>query len=249
MRKISFSIAAIVLFGLSGLATAAQDVGSMVTLRGKAQIQRGEETLDAKLRDGIVLKDTIETGDRSRAKILFIDESMLTLASKSRASIENFVYSKAEGGASIFNLLDGKMRTVVGKTAFEVHTPTSVAAARGTVIEFFVGEKDGKPFTVITCLEGTVNIQSVDPSIVGEVALSAGQTITVFQSEPLPEPEPAPVEAPSQEAEESEEGEEAEEVELEDDEAIVTPTVVITPPVEQEPSTTTPVNINVTFGQ
>ena len=70
----------------------------------------------------------------SRTKMRFIDDSILTLGENSRVSIKEYIYSKDKGGKSIFNLLDGKMRSVVGKTRFEIHTPTAVAAARGTII-------------------------------------------------------------------------------------------------------------------
>jgi hypothetical protein len=245
---------------------AADEVGAVVNLRGTANILRDTGSLIAKLKDPVHLKDTIATMSRSRAKLLFIDESMLTIGSDSRASIEKFVYSKEEGGVSIFNLLDGKMRSVVGKTAFEVHTPTTVAAARGTVIYFLVGKTKGVPFTKITCLEGTVFIRSVDPSIVGIVELKAGQTMTVVKNQPLPRPKRAPVKKISEkkkeeaaaEEEAAEEGateEEAAESFVEEgtteepfgDEGPITMAIPALPPIELEPEVITPVNINVSF--
>ena len=155
-------------------------VGSVVHLRGTATISRAETNLSAKVRDTIELRDIISTGARSRAKLLFVDESILTLSSGSKASVKEFVSSREGGGASIFNLLEGSMRAVVGKNKFEVHTPTLVAAARGTVIDFTSGMLNGKPYTTVTVLEGTVTVQSTDPNMPGTITLKAGQSITLF---------------------------------------------------------------------
>ena len=248
-------------------AQAADYVGAVVNLRGKANILRAALSLSASLKDPVRIGDTVETLSRSRAKLLFLDESMLTIGSDSRASIEKFLYSKKEGGASIFNLMDGRMRSVVGKTAFEVHTPTTVAAARGTVIDFLVGKTRGVPFTKVTCLEGTVFIRSVDPSIVGIVELKAGQTMTVVKNQPLPKPEKAPVKkisekkkeeaAEEESAAEEEAAEEGttEEVSSEEgtadepfgDGGLITMAIPALPPIELEPEVITPVNINVSF--
>lgn len=168
---------------------AAEDVGTMIALKGQAKVLRAGSDKAASLNDPIELNDVVETSAQSRAKILFIDESMLTLRSNSKASIKEFVYSQEGGGTSIFNLLEGRMRAVVGKTSFEVHTPTTVAAARGTVIEFVVGVYQGVPFTTIVCLEGTVEVSSSDPTISGSVMVGAGTTVTVMQGAPPPEPE------------------------------------------------------------
>jgi hypothetical protein len=241
-------------------AQAADNVGAVVNLRGKANILRDAGSLSAKLKDPVQLKDIISTRSRSRAKLLFLDESMLTIGSDSRASIEKFVYSKEEGGASIFNLMDGKMRSVVGKTAFEVHTSTTVAAARGTVIDFLVGKSKGVPFTKVTCLEGTVLISSVDPSIVGIVELKAGQTMTVVKNQPLPKPTKAPVkkiakkkkeEAAEEDAEEDAEENATEENAIDEafgEDTLISMEIPALPPIEQEPEPAImPVNINISF--
>jgi hypothetical protein len=224
-----FVIFATIIFGLSlNLpAEAANEVGKVVGLRGTTMITRAGSDVEAGLKTSVELKDVVETKERSRAKMLFIDESILTLGPNSKASIEEFVYSKEGGGASIFNLLDGVMRTVVGKSEFEVHTPTSIAAARGTVIEFFVGTLDGKPITRITCIEGVVDIRSTDPGVGGTVSIEQGETVTIVQSEPLPAPEPAVIG-------------EVYEIPLGE-----TPAV---PPVELEPVVeTTPVTVEILF--
>jgi len=181
---------------LTGFAVAADNVGNVVALKGAAIIQRDAKFIEAKLRDGILLQDTVETKDRAKVKLLFIDDSVLTMAEKSKVIIREFIYSKDARGRSIFNLIDGKMRSVVGKSDFEIHTPTVVAAARGTVFECEVGKSGGRIFTTCTCFEGMVDIRSIDPAISGSVTLRPGMTLTVPSGQPLPAPTWAPA-APS----------------------------------------------------
>lgn len=167
-------------------------IGKIVALRGNAVIERNQKALEAKLKDGIFLIDTVATKEASRTKMLFIDDSILTVGENTRLAIKEFVYGKDDRGRAIFNLIDGKMRSVVGKTNFEVHTPTLVAAARGTVIYFEVGMIDGIKYTLVIALDGEVNITSIDPTVTGRVVLFPGMMITVKQNEVLPTPTAAP---------------------------------------------------------
>jgi hypothetical protein len=177
-----------VLFSLVGVAWG-EPVASVVAVRGKATVERAGKNLDARPKLAIELQDTVATGEGGRAKVLFIDDSVLTLAEKSRMSIDTFVHSRADRGKSLFNLLDGKMRAVVGKTKFEVKTPTVVAAARGTVILFDTGLHNGQPYTSVTCLEGIVDVRPLTSAPgVPPVLLSPGQSIMVVSGQPLPSP-------------------------------------------------------------
>ncbi len=176
----------------SGIALAENNVGTMVALKGKAIIERDKKGLEAKIKDSILLNDTVSTLETSRAKMLFADDSVLTLGEKSKAFIKEFVYSKDKGGNSIFSLVEGKMRSIVGKTKFEVHTPTAVAAARGTVILFETGVKNGKKFTIIICIQGIVTGGSSDKTIPGSFTLEPGMMITIVEGELLPDTIMAP---------------------------------------------------------
>ena len=179
------------LLTIPSLSFGADNIGAVVALKGNAVIQREAKAIEAKLKDSIQLVDVVETKEQTRTKMLFIDDSVLTLGEKSKVSIREFVYSKDKEGRSIFNLIDGKMRAVVGKAGFEVHTQTVVAAARGTVIDFETGLLDGKYFTTVTCLEGEVDIRSIDPTITGKIVLTRGMTVRVVAGQSLPAPKPA----------------------------------------------------------
>ncbi len=173
------------LTGLPMEAPAAEDVSKVIAVRGKAVIERGNKERDARVNDGLLIVDTVSTREKSRAKLLFMDDSVLTLGEKSQVIIQEYVSRKDEKGRSVFNLVDGVMRTVVGKANFEVHTSTAVAAARGTVINFRAGEQNGKRFTQIQCVEGDVDVKSASSKILDNVLLTAGMEITVLENESL----------------------------------------------------------------
>src|SRR5207247_5895166 len=74
--------------------------------------------------------------------------SMLTVGENSRVEVNEFIYDPANDQRStVLRLVQGKARALVGKlfaglgSRFEVHTPTAVAAARGTYFVVWIEEK------------------------------------------------------------------------------------------------------------
>jgi hypothetical protein len=233
---------------------AKEDVASVVAIRNKAVIARDNKEMEAKVKDIILLRDAIQTLDASRAKILFIDDSVLTLGEKSKVIIREFVYSKEKGGKSIFNMIDGKMRSIVGKTEFEVHTPTAVAAARGTAILFETGAKKGRVFTTIICLEGVVDVRGIDGGIRDAMTLGPGMMTTIFMDDHTVRTSAAPsaeIDRLKRETDTS-----TREISLPPPPAEVKPEIPVPyvepvpdpePPIDLPPVQSTPVNINVIF--
>ncbi len=133
---------AVLLFALASQAGAAEgDVGRVVALRGTAIVERGNSRLNADVGTQLRASDLIATSADSRVKLVFVDDSVLTMGENSRLQIKEFLNGKGKKqGRSVYNLLEGKLHSVVGRTRFEMQTPTAVAAARGTVIYFEVGD-------------------------------------------------------------------------------------------------------------
>lgn len=243
----------IILFlgGLSCLASAAteESAGTVVAVRGRVIIDRDKKELEAKVKDPLVLRDIVSTLEASKVKLLFRDESVLTMGEKSRLVVTEFLHDKDKKGRSIFNLIDGKMRAIVGKTEFEVHTPTVVAAARGTIILFETGMLEGKLFTTVISLEGLVDIMSVDPKVLGSITLTPGTMVTVFQNAPLPS-KPAPAAGAEIKRLQRDTGSVKDSDDSRKDlvkEAITKTETPLHPKIEQQPKGKTPVHINVIF--
>jgi len=194
LRSIIRSVASLLLatLAISNACADEQQVGKFVQLRGRATIERGKSQLPAQVKGGVLASDIITTSNAGRAKILFIDDSVLTMSDNSKLVVKEFIYSKGKEGKSVYNLLDGKMRSVVGKTRFEVHTPTAVAAARGTVIYFDVGRVNNQAYSKVICLEGNVEVRNVVSTVAGQVTLTPGTMVIVHANEPPPPPVPAP---------------------------------------------------------
>jgi len=248
--------------GLADTALAEEDVGAIVAIRGKAFIQRDDKSFEAEVRDNLFMNDTVSTRKASRAKMLFIDDSVLTIGENSQVVIKEVIYSKHKMGRSVFSLLEGKMRSIVGKTQFEVHTPTAVAAARGTVILTETGiMDDGRRYTIIIVLEGTATITSTEPGVEGSETLTEGMMIMIVEGVPvLPTPTAAPIEeierlqnATDSDLEISIPG--AAEIYVGPEGVLVEPAGMLPPQsppvVDQQPPTpgTTPVEIDVIFPQ
>ncbi|TAN40070.1 MAG: hypothetical protein EPN25_09190 [Nitrospirae bacterium] len=189
MKRSFLLIAVTFVLSLSSVcAEAAGEIGRIVALKGRAFIERDKQEFETKLKDGILLIDAVRTREASRTKMLFVDDSMLTIGEKTNVVIKEFVQGKDDRGRAIFNLLDGKLRAVVGKSQFEVHTPTAVTAARGTVIYYEAGEMDGMKFTTVLAIEGEVSVRSIEPAVGGTVVLKPGMMVTVKERQALPPP-------------------------------------------------------------
>jgi FecR protein len=98
-----------------------------------------------KLNDQVWFKDVIETRNESRTKAFFEDESVLTVGQNSRVEINEYVYQPEHNiRRAVVRLMQGQVRALVSKifkangSKFEVHTPSAVAAARGTYFTVWV---------------------------------------------------------------------------------------------------------------
>lgn len=154
---------------------AEDDVGIVVALKGRAEIQREKRKIEAAVKGSILLQDTVQTKAESRAKMLFRDDSILTLGENSMVVIKDYLYAEGrKKGKTVFNLMDGKLRSLVGNNEFEVHTPTVVVAARGTYFVTWTEVEDGVPVSGVAVIEGVVEMWSINPAIKGVVKLERG---------------------------------------------------------------------------
>jgi hypothetical protein len=177
--------AAILSAPLSALAS--EKAGDVVSLRGAAVIERQAKKVPAALKAPLLEADSVVTMKRSRVKMLFRDDSVLTLGANSRLIIKKYLYSPENKRAeSIYELADGKLRAVVGSEGFKVRTPTAFAAARGTV--FITWYDSAKDSTGIAVIEGSVSVQNRDEAVAGMVVLQAGQMTYVPAHRPPGKP-------------------------------------------------------------
>ena len=165
--------------GVQGLTQ--QAIGFYLTVIGKPTVVHVGQpaAMPVKLRESVYFKDVIETQADSRAKALFDDDSILTVGESSRVEVSEYIYDSANDQRStVLRLVQGKARALVGKlfaglgSRFEVHTPTAVAAARGTYFVVWIEEKASQKMGMSEI--GTVRPVSVQGLEVAE--LQAGGT-------------------------------------------------------------------------
>ncbi|MEK6743389.1 MAG: FecR family protein [Nitrospirota bacterium] len=182
--------AAIVSMGLALPSWAVDKAGDVVSVRGKAVIERKAGKIDARIKDALLESDSVVTRDKARVKMLFRDDSILTLGANSKLVIKKYLYSpESKRAESIYELADGRLRSVVGSSGFKVTTPTAFAAARGTVFTVSYNMETGA--TEITVLEGSVEVRNINAEIAGTEVVTAGQSSTVSGDKPPTTPKPA----------------------------------------------------------
>ena len=154
------------------------------------------------LAGSVLFKDTYETKAKARLKLLFEDDSLLSLGEKTALQItENIFDPTQDRRSTIIDLLNGTVRVLVGKiftggdSRFEIHTPTAVAAARGTYfIVWSVTEGGDDPTGIVNIGEsGVVEVSNIDPAIEGSVELRQKNRYTIVEQGKLPTP-PAMIE-------------------------------------------------------
>ena len=179
-QRLLLSLIAFPLAFGSSVAMGAEDVkdgiGFYTAVMGQADVTHPDEdrVLPVKLHDQVWFKDVIQTQGESRTKALFQDDSMLTIGENSRVEIDEYIYNPEKNvRQAIVKLMQGQVRALVSKvfkangSRFEIHTPSAVAAARGTYFTVWVengqsgiiniGEKGRVDFT-----SGGITI-AVDP--------------------------------------------------------------------------------------
>jgi hypothetical protein len=170
----------------------AQEVGTVATLEGTADVRRGDTWTAAALGTPISLGDQVRTGNPGRLSIVFRDDSVLTVAADSQLVIDQQVFNPSGGVVrSLIGLLRGKLNAVVGEyyhdpgSAYEVKTATAVAGVRGT--EFSVSYDPIAELTEVMGVSGLVHVHSVlDPTGPG-VLVRASEVTTVAPGQ-LPVP-------------------------------------------------------------
>lgn len=158
-------------------AAAAPKVGQFITVNGDVSVMRAGVKAKPAVRADLYRGDVILTGKNASAKVMLLDDTVITVDQNSRFEMRDFSLQGQSRSARIF-LAFGKMVADVkhfigGGNSFLMESPTAVAGLRGTVVEFVVViGPTGVPTTTITCVSGSVVVTTA----AGSVTLVAGQT-------------------------------------------------------------------------
>ncbi|MGE4195379.1 MAG: FecR domain-containing protein [Pseudodesulfovibrio sp.] len=117
----------------------AQTVGSIKTLTGEVFIERNGEKLVAEVGGYLLEGDTLVTGENSSIGVIFRDDTILSLGSRSTVRIDRFVFDPAaENMSFLTNVRKGTVQFISGQMtrlqpgSMVVETPLSTIGIRGT---------------------------------------------------------------------------------------------------------------------
>ncbi|HVN87276.1 MAG TPA: FecR family protein [Candidatus Binatia bacterium] len=166
----------------------AQEVGTIASIDGRAEIGRGGAWSDAAAGAAIQLGDVLRTGKPGRVRVVFQDDSVLTVSENSEVRVDEQTFNPNKGQAtSLMGLLRGKVNAVVSEyyhnsaNAFEIKTPNATAGVRGT--EFTIGYDADAELTEVVGISGHITVHSaLDPSGPG-VLITASQTTTILKNQ------------------------------------------------------------------
>jgi hypothetical protein len=111
-------------------------------------------------KDDIYHNEIIETFDESATEITFLDDTLISLGSNSKITLDRFVFDPNPDASSFaMTITTGALRFVSGKLpgkAYTIHTPTATIGIRGTIIDVVVEHTAGKMGIPVTRVNLTV---------------------------------------------------------------------------------------------
>jgi hypothetical protein len=173
----------IVLLAMSGTVLA-QEVGTVAAVEGSAKIGHADVWLTVTPGAAVHRGDEIRTGRPGRLRIVFQDDTVLTVGDDSHVVVNEQVFDPDQGKArSLLGLLQGKVSALVSEyyqrsgAVYEIKTATAVAGVRGT--EFVVSYDPADARTEVTGLSGSVEVVSVSDRSRRSVFVTAQEVTTV----------------------------------------------------------------------
>lgn len=169
------------------------EVGTVAALQGEARIERAGSVLEAGIGSAVAVGDVLVTGADGKLRVVFQDDSVLSLAENSRVTVDESVFDANAGQArSLFGLLRGKVNAAVSEyyrrrgNAYEIRTDTAVAGVRGT--EFAMRFDPEAQLTEVIGIEGTVQVHSLRDPQAPAVLVTAREVTQVEENRPPSRP-------------------------------------------------------------
>ena len=161
--KIALFIIGLLMAGISWA-----DIGSVTEASGTAIIKRGKDTIQISKGTEIKINDKVETKN-GKVKIVFKDDTNVTVTESSSLVIDDFVYDPKSGAGKLgLKAAAGTVRYVSGSIAkdpknVKINTPTAAIAVRGTDFVMAVSETGASMIMLMpTCeIEQNVNLKGL----------------------------------------------------------------------------------------
>jgi hypothetical protein len=159
---------AALIIGLITAFSAWADIGSVTEASGTAVIKRGKDTIQIVKGTEIKTNDKVETKN-GKVKIVFKDDTNVTVTESSSLVIDDFVYDPKSGAGKLgLKAAAGTVRYVSGAIAkdpknVKINTPTAAIAVRGTDFVMAVSETGSSMIMLMpTCeIEQNINLKGM----------------------------------------------------------------------------------------
>ena len=154
--------------GLLMATSAWAEIGSVTESSGTAIIKRGKDTIQVAKGTLVETNDKVETKN-GKVKIVFKDDTNVTVTESSSLVIDDFVYDPKSGAGKLgLKAAAGTVRYVSGSIAkdpknVKINTPTAAIAVRGTDFVMAVGETGSSMIMLMpTCeIEQNINLKGM----------------------------------------------------------------------------------------
>jgi len=152
-----------VLFAMqSAVSNAEPRIGTAASARPNAEALSGGSTQTLSTGSEIYANQTVRTGNRGNADLVFIDNTNLTVGPTSEVRLDKFVYDPTgSSGSVVMNATRGAFRFATGsqaKPAYRFDTPHGTLGVRGTKVEVAVSTNPrDECATKVRLIEGEAN--------------------------------------------------------------------------------------------
>jgi FecR protein len=150
-------------------------IGIITAVNGTVTVISGGVSEQVSQGARVFLGDRFQTEENSGVKILFNDDTLISLGANTRFEITEFVYNPARR-KSISNILTGKIKAIIqkfeGESDVQFVTPNGVAGVKGTIL--FIDADKG----IFFALEREVFVRGTVPGAM-EIRLEPGEFTTI----------------------------------------------------------------------
>ena len=148
-----------ILFAMqSGASNAEPRIGTAASTRPNVEAVGLGSTQTLSAGSEIYANQTVRTGNRGMADLVFLDKTNLSVGPTSEVRLDKFVYDPTgSSGSVVLQATRGAFRFVTGsqaKHAYQVSTPHGTLGVRGTVVELLVNKPGEECVTKLRLVEG-----------------------------------------------------------------------------------------------
>ena len=148
-----------VLFAMqSTVSNAEPRIGTAASTRPNVEAVAGGNTQTLSAGSEIYANQTVRTGNRGMADLVFLDKTNLSVGPTSEVRLDKFVYDPTgSSGSVVLQATRGAFRFVTGsqaKQAYQVSTPHGTLGVRGTVVELLVNKPGEECVAKLRLVEG-----------------------------------------------------------------------------------------------